>query len=57
VLGKHSGRRALEHRLNELGHMLSKDELADVYERFINLADRKKLIYDQDIVGLLQQPV
>jgi 2-isopropylmalate synthase len=54
VLGKHSGRRALEHRLNELGHTLSKEELADVYERFINLADRKKLIYDQDIVGLLQ---
>jgi len=53
VLGKHSGRRALEHRLNELGHKLTKEELADVYERFINLADRKKLIYDQDIVGLL----
>jgi 2-isopropylmalate synthase len=54
VLGKHSGRRALEHRLNELGHKLSKEELAEVYERFINLADRKKLIYDQDIVGLIQ---
>jgi 2-isopropylmalate synthase len=53
VLGKHSGRRALEHRLNELGHKLSKEELAEVYERFINLADRKKLIYDQDIVGLI----
>jgi 2-isopropylmalate synthase len=57
VLGKHSGRRALEHRLNELGHKLTKEELAEVYERFINLADRKKLIYDQDIVGLLAQPV
>jgi 2-isopropylmalate synthase len=55
VLGKHSGRRGLEHRLNELGHKLSKEELADVYERFTELADRKKDIYDQDIVGLLNQ--
>jgi len=53
VLGKHSGRRALEHRLTELGHKLSKDELNAVYTRFTELADRKKDIYDQDIVGLL----
>jgi 2-isopropylmalate synthase len=57
VLGKHSGRRALEHRLKELGYDLSKDELGTVYERFTDLADRKKLIYDQDIVGLLHEPV
>jgi 2-isopropylmalate synthase len=57
VLGKHSGRRALEHRLNELGHKLSKDELNAVYHRFTELADRKKSIYDQDIVGLLSAPV
>ncbi len=54
VLGKHSGRRGLEHRLIELGHKLSKEELNTVYERFCELADRKKLIYDQDILGLLQ---
>ncbi len=54
VLGKHSGRRALEHRLNELGHTLSHEELNMVYHRFTELADRKKTIYDQDIVALLQ---
>jgi 2-isopropylmalate synthase len=53
VLGKHSGRRALEHRLIELGHTLSREELDTVYERFTELADRKKSIYDQDIVALL----
>ncbi len=53
VLGKHSGRRGLEHRLKELGHDLSREELNAVYERFTELADRKKLIYDQDIVALL----
>jgi 2-isopropylmalate synthase len=53
VLGKHSGRRALEHRLKELGHNLSREEIGVVYERFTDLADRKKLIYDQDLLGLL----
>ncbi len=55
VLGKHSGRRALEHRLKELGHKLSKEELNAVYTRFTTLADRKKAIYDQDILGLLHE--
>jgi 2-isopropylmalate synthase len=54
VLGKHSGRRALEYRLNELGHNLSHEEIDVVYHRFIELADRKKLLYDQDILALLQ---
>ena len=56
VLGKHSGRRALEHRLAELGHKLNRDELDVVYHRFTELADRKKLIYDQDIISLLHAP-
>jgi 2-isopropylmalate synthase len=54
VLGKHSGRRALEHRLIELGHTLSKEQLNEVHARFTELADRKKTIYDQDLLGLLQ---
>ncbi len=54
VLGKHSGRRALEHRLLELGHALSRAELDEVYRRFTELADRKKTIYDQDLLGLLK---
>ncbi len=54
VLGKHSGRRALADRLSALGHTLTRDQLDDVYARFTDLADRKKLIYDQDLLGLLQ---
>ncbi len=54
VLGKHSGRRALEHRLAEMGHRLSRTELDEVYRRFTELADRKKTIYDQDLIGLLK---
>ena len=53
VLGKHSGRAALRHRLEQLGFSLDRDELQHVYYRFVALADRKKNIYDQDLIGLL----
>jgi 2-isopropylmalate synthase len=55
VLGKHSGRRALVDRLASLGHTLSREQLDDVYTRFTELADRKKSIYDQDLLGLLRE--
>ncbi|NYF81218.1 2-isopropylmalate synthase [Granulicella arctica] len=54
VLGKHSGRRVLEQRLAELGHPLTREQLDEVYHRFTDLTDRKKSIYDQDLIGLLQ---
>jgi 2-isopropylmalate synthase len=53
VLGKHSGRHALALRYEHLGYPLGPAELADVYESFIELADRKKTIYDQDLLALL----
>jgi 2-isopropylmalate synthase len=55
VLGKHSGRRALEQRYVELGQPLTRAELDAVYHRFTELADRKKTIYDQDLIGLLKE--
>jgi len=54
VLGKHSGRHALADRLEKLGHPLERNQLDEVYSRFTELADRKKSIYDQDLLGLLQ---
>jgi 2-isopropylmalate synthase len=57
VLGKHSGRAALRHRLEQLGFQVSRDELQHVYYRFVALADRKKNIYDQDLVGLLPDQI
>ena len=56
VLGKHSGRRALEHRLAQLGHHLSRPELDAVYTLFIELTDRRKAIYDEDLLSLLREP-
>jgi 2-isopropylmalate synthase len=57
VLGKHSGRAALRHRLEQLGFTLSRDELQHTYYRFVALADRKKNIYDQDLIGILPDPI
>jgi 2-isopropylmalate synthase len=52
-LGKHSGRHALAMRCEELGYMLCGEELQHVYQRFIELADRKKHVYDQDLLSIL----
>ncbi len=57
VLGKHSGRAALRHRLEALGFELTRDELQHVYYRFVALADRKKNIYDQDLIGMLPEQI
>ena len=53
VLGKHSGRHALALRYEELGYSLNASELNGVYLQFTQLADRKKHIYDQDLISLL----
>ena len=53
VLGKHSGRHALIARYEKLGKVFSHAELDDVYKRFAQLADKKKNIYDQDLLSLL----
>ncbi len=53
ILGKHSGRAALRHRLEQLGFTLTREELQQTYYRFVALADRKKNIYDQDLIGVV----
>jgi len=53
VLGKHSGRHALGRRYAELGCALTREQLDAAYQRFTALADRKKNIYDLDLLSLL----
>jgi 2-isopropylmalate synthase len=53
VLGKHSGRHALSLRFQELGFNVSSTDLETAYKRFTDLADKKKRIYDQDLISLL----
>jgi 2-isopropylmalate synthase len=52
VLGKHSGRHAVEERLSALGYVLEKDELDKLFVRFKELCDRKKVITDHDLEAL-----
>ena len=55
VLGKHSGRHALNQRAQDLGYNLSKQELDGLYHRFIAVADhRKKGLMDKEIVALIR---
>jgi 2-isopropylmalate synthase len=55
VLGKHSGRHALNQRAVDLGFNLSKEELGVVYERFTALADRKKGLRNDEILQLIRE--
>jgi 2-isopropylmalate synthase len=55
VLGKHSGRHALERRCQELGYALSGEELEAMYQRFTALADRKREILDEDLLALMHE--
>ncbi|MDW4500120.1 2-isopropylmalate synthase [Sulfitobacter sp. D35] len=54
VMGKHSGRAALRAKLNELGFELGDNQLKDVFVRFKELADRKKEVYDDDLIALMR---
>ena len=54
-LGKHSGRAALRAKLAELGYDMGDNELKDVFIRFKELADRKKEVYDDDLIAIIRQ--
>ena len=53
AMGKHSGRAALRAKLADLGFEMGENQLKDVFVRFKALADRKKEIYDEDLVALM----
>ena len=52
VLGKHSGRHAFRDKLARMGMKLTGDEIERAYHRFIELADKKKNIYDDDLIAI-----
>ena len=57
VMGKHSGRHAFKAKLKELGFELGENEFQDAFERFKELADHKKEVYDEDIFALVDDAV
>ena len=57
VMGKHSGRAAFKAKLKELGYELGDNAVEDAFTRFKDLADRKKDVFDEDIVALVDDAV
>jgi len=57
VMGKHSGRHAFKEKLKELGYDLGDNGLEVAFTRFKDLADRKKIVYDEDIVALVDDEI
>lgn len=57
VLGKHSGRHAFKDKLVNLGFELDESALNEAFEKFKNLADHKKDIFDEDIRALISQEI
>src|SRR6478609_5159453 len=55
VMGKHSGRHAFVHKLEEMGYHLQSNQIEDAFVRFKTLADRKKHVYDEDIEALVDE--
>ena len=57
VLGKHSGRHAVQKRCDQLGISLGRQDLDDVYRRLMALADLKKHITDEDLLAVVRDVV
>ena len=55
ILGKHSGRHALNQRCSDLGYTLSKEQLEELYRRFIAIADCKKGVLNEEILAMLEE--
>ena len=55
ILSARSGHAALRHRLAELGYTFADDEFDEVYQRFLEIADQKKEVYDEDLESMVQE--
>lgn len=57
VMGKHSGRHAFREKLKDLGYTLGDNAMNEAFKRFKDLADKKKDVYDEDIIALVDDEV
>jgi 2-isopropylmalate synthase len=57
VLGKHSGRAAFRDKLKTLGYVIGDNQLNDAFGRFKELADRSKVVFDEDLIRLIDDAV
>jgi 2-isopropylmalate synthase len=57
VLTARTGRHGLQHRLEEMGYTLSKEELDKTYERFLVIADKKTEVFDEDLAAIISDEI
>lgn len=57
ILSPRSGRNALRFKLSELGYEVSKEELDRIYERFLEIADKKKEVHEADLEAIMQDEI
>ncbi len=57
VMGKHSGRHAFREKIKDLGYQIGENAVQDAFRRFMYLADKKKVVYDEDIIALIDDEV
>jgi 2-isopropylmalate synthase len=57
VLGRHTGRHGFVERCKKLGYKLNKDEVEQAYNRFLQVADKKKEVFDEDLVAIIDDEV
>ncbi len=57
VLGRHTGRHGFTDHCKKLGYKLSKDEVEHAYNRFLQVADKKKEVFDEDLVAIIDDEV
>jgi len=55
VLGRHSGKHGLKARLTELGYFPKEDDFVKIYEKFMEIADKKKEVFDEDLIALVEE--
>jgi 2-isopropylmalate synthase len=57
VLGRHTGRHGFADRCKKLGYKLTKNEIEQAYQRFLQVADKKKEVFDEDVVVIIDDEV
>jgi 2-isopropylmalate synthase len=57
VLGRHTGRHGFTDHCKKLGYKLSKDEIEQTYQKFLQVADKKKEVFDEDLVAIIDDEV
>ncbi len=57
VLGRHTGRHGFAERCKQLGYKLTENELEMAYERFLEIADKKKEVFDEDVAVIINDEI